>query len=89
MPETTPIPYRIQRVMGRKEHHALETLIERIRQWDDRGYDLKRQIIDMFSPDPVRWLPSDIAPAVSVMRDISERAEQVIEALAEIRDNAD
>jgi len=42
----------------------------------------------MFSPDPGRWLPSDIAPAVNLMDVISERAEQVIEALEEIRDNA-
>lgn len=89
MSDAVTIPYSIQRAMGRREYHALETLIDNIRQWEDHGYHLKRQIIEMFSTKHERWLPTDITPAVNLMDDISERAEQVIEALEEIRDNAD
>lgn len=89
MPNSDPIQYVTLRVMNRRQLHALDTLIGKIKGWDDRGYDLKWEIFDMFAindGDGNGDVPGDVAPAVALFEEMSERAERAIRLLDEIRD---
>jgi hypothetical protein len=74
--------------MNSDDLELLDELIDAVKAWDDRRYDLKWEIIHTFAlNEDVEALPDDIQAAVDLMTDVAESVHRV-EALEQRRETA-